>query len=119
MSNLGWYQKITTASKKVGGPLRLLSIVFIGGYIVIRIGEAGVKKCIKLNRKHRQTQASAKTTYVVHTSNASLKELPLNKNDRFHVLAADHDAVLIEKIGDPSNPYYVSAQLLHSISDYA
>lgn len=29
MSNLGWYQWITTASKKFGGPLNLL--VIIGG----------------------------------------------------------------------------------------
>ena len=27
MSNLGWYQWITTASKKVGGPLNLLAII--------------------------------------------------------------------------------------------
>lgn len=27
MSNLGWYQWITTASKKVGGPLNFLAII--------------------------------------------------------------------------------------------
>lgn len=39
MSNLGWYQWITTASKKVGGPLNLLAI--IGGSCLAVGGTVG------------------------------------------------------------------------------
>ena len=38
--------------------------------------------------------------------------------DKFKVLESDGDAVLIEKIGDLTNPYFVSAELLKDISDY-
>ena len=31
MSNLGWYQIMTTLSKRVGGPINLAGIVFGGG----------------------------------------------------------------------------------------
>ena len=31
---------------------------------------------------------------------------------------SDKDAILIEKIGDNNNPYFVSAELLKNISDF-
>lgn len=31
MSNLGWYQVMTTAAKKVGGPPKFVSLNFGGG----------------------------------------------------------------------------------------
>ena len=44
MSNLGWYQKITTAAKRVGGPKNLILLIGVGGYGILRLGEAGTKK---------------------------------------------------------------------------
>lgn len=44
MGNLGWYQLITTWSKKVGGPKNLLLLVAAGGYTIVRSVEAGGKK---------------------------------------------------------------------------
>ena len=38
--------------------------------------------------------------------------------DQFRVLESDKDAILIEKIGDNNNPYFVSAELLKNISDF-
>ena len=34
MSNLGWYQVMTTTAKKVGGPLKLAGLLFIGGAFI-------------------------------------------------------------------------------------
>lgn len=38
--------------------------------------------------------------------------------EQLRVLEIAGDVVLIEKIGDTDNPYFVSADLLRSISDY-
>lgn len=38
--------------------------------------------------------------------------------DQFRVLEIDRDAVLIEKIVDNNNPYFVSEELLTNISNY-
>jgi hypothetical protein len=44
--------------------------------------------------------------------------LVFNEGDKFIVLSQDKDAVLIEKIGDTNNPYFVSLELLLDISDF-
>ena len=49
MSNLGWYQWITTASKKVGGSLNLLAI--IGGSCLAVGGTVGSVILTQLNKK--------------------------------------------------------------------
>lgn len=46
MSNLGWYQVITTWSKKVGGPLNLLGIVAGVGAIGGVAGTKGVEALV-------------------------------------------------------------------------
>ncbi len=38
--------------------------------------------------------------------------------ETFKVLERDGNAVLIEKLGDDNNPYFVAAELLNEISDY-
>ena len=48
MGNLGWYQLITTWSKKVGGPKTLLLLIAAGGYAIVRSVEAGGKKSTDL-----------------------------------------------------------------------
>ena len=49
MSNLGWYQWITTASKKVGGSLNLLAI--IGGSCLAVGGTVGSVILKQLKKK--------------------------------------------------------------------
>lgn len=119
MSNLGMYQSITTWAKKLGGPKQLLITVAIGGYIVIRFGEAGVKKIIKIVESNpvRKVKKQSKI-FEVHTESKSNEGLVFKVGDKINVLEIDKDSVLIEKIGDSNNPYFVSADFLKSISDF-
>lgn len=115
MGNLGAYQWMTTAAKKVGGPIALLTIFAVGGAAVSKIGEFAVKQCIKIHNKKGETK---KTSYIVTTYGESNKGLKFNVGDKYNVLESDGESVLIEKIGDKNNPYFVSAELLRDISDY-
>lgn len=54
----------------------------------------------------------------VHSMGKSSEGLTFNVGDSYQVLERDKDAVLIKKTGDTNNPYFVSAELLHSISDF-
>lgn len=114
MSNLGPYQTMTTWSKKVGGPYNLAAIVAIGGYGLGKLGELGIEELKKLKYKRAKSNA----IYSVISQGISNEGLILNVGDKFRVLESDKGAVLIEKIGDSNNPYFVSAELLRSISDY-
>ena len=44
--------------------------------------------------------------------------LRFSKGDKIRVLENDADSILIEKIGDRSNPYYVSRDFLKCMSDF-
>ena len=48
MSNLGWYQWITTCSKKVGGPKKFVTMIFVFG---AGTGAAFIKGCEFLEKK--------------------------------------------------------------------
>lgn len=114
MSNLGPYQTMTTWSKKVGGPYNLVAIIALGGYGLGKLGELGVKGLKKL----KNNIAESKAIYSINSKGITNEGLLLNVGDKFRVLESDKDAVLIEKIGDRNNPYFVSADLLRSISNY-
>ena len=118
MSNLGLYQTMTTVAKKVGGPKNFLLLVAIGGYGAFRIGEAGIKKFVKAVIQYKNTKKTSSKLYVVHSVGESNEGLRFIAGDTFRVLESDGDAVLIEKIGDDNNPYFVSRELLVTISDY-
>ena len=107
MSNLGWYQWITTASKKVGGPLNLLAII---GGSCLAVGGTDIK-----DKKELKTLG----TYSVK-KDAEIKKikLVLKTGDQIAILAADDDSILIVKNGDKDNPYFVSADFLKGCSDY-
>ena len=121
MGNLGWYQILTTAAKKLGGPKQLIGILVGGGAILgggAVIGGATIKKKVtsKLNKKKQIADAA-----IIHTVKAegeSKEGLHFNAGDKFKVLEADGDAGLIEIVGDDNNPYFVSLNFLSSISDY-
>ena len=61
MGNLGWYQLITTWSKKVGGPKNLLLLVAAGGYTIVRSVEAGGKKVYRLVKDKRKSGTKVKS----------------------------------------------------------
>ncbi len=45
-------------------------------------------------------------------------KLTLHSGDSFRVLECDGDAILIEVIGNPNNPYMVSGQFLATVSAF-
>ena len=118
MGNLGSYQWVTTVSKKVGGPFQLLGIVAIGGYAVFRGMEAGGKYFYKLVKK-KSNGASEKLVnaikFKVKTEGISNEGVHFDKGDEFFVLETDDEAVLIDKIGDPNAPYFISKDFLYQI----
>ena len=122
MGNLGWYQWITTTSKKVGGPLQLLGIVAAGGAIAGSLATKGfdaAKQKITIMKEAKEQAAEASIVYTVTKEGRSNEGLEFNIGDQFRVLERDGDAVLIEKLRDENNPYFVSAKFLSSISDYS
>lgn len=119
MSNLGMYQSITTWAKKLGGPKQFLLVVATGGYVIFRLGEAGVRKAIKIVRNDSTEKVINRASiFVVHTEGKSNQDLVFKVGDKFKVLEIDGDSVLIEKIGDSNNPYFISSNFLKSISDF-
>lgn len=117
MGNLGWYQRITTWSKKVGGPLQLMAVVGASGYAVGKVIEISSKKVIKKVKKHNSTKRIETKIYTVHTSDKSNEGLAFEVGDKYRILEKDGDAVLIEKLNDNNNPYFVSEVFLKSISN--
>ena len=117
MSNLGDYQTLTIAAKKVGGPKKLVALIFgSGGVATLGAVIGGIK--IKNKIETSQNRVAATIVYTVHTEGRSNEGLLFNVGDTFRVLESDGDAGLIEKIGDGNNPYFVSLRFLARISDY-
>jgi len=121
MSNLGFYQKITSISKKVGGPKVLLGITAMAGFIIGRSGEAGIKKIIKgITRNRNSTGVGFNYKDMVFTVTKNRKDssgLIFSIGEQYRILECDGDAYLIEKLGDTNNPYFISIDFLKTISD--
>lgn len=121
MSNLGMYQKIVEISKAVGGPGKLIALIASGG---AALGVAGTKlteAVLKYFRSGKEAKAKERLrqrTYKVAKDGVSNEGLRFREGDEIRVLEVDGDAVLIEKINDSNNPYFVSAGFLGEISDY-
>ena len=112
---------MTVVAKKVGGPVNLLALTAVSGALVYKCGELGVKKAIKVvrvykNEKHADSEKIG--LYDITASGRSNDGVVFSVGDQFRVLESDGEAVLIEKTGDPNNPYFVSANLLRNISTY-
>ena len=120
MSNLGWYQIMTTWSKKVGGPLQLMGLFAGGGFVLgggtVTIGKS-VKKKIGESFEKKRKAAEKAIIHTVHTESRSNEGLLFKEGDTFRILETDGDAALIEIIGNDCNPYFVSLKFLRSISD--
>jgi len=126
VSNLGGYQWMTTVAKKVGGPWKFIGLVMSAGAVVgvasVKGFEFVVNKCIESIKMRRNIETQKKQVdgkiYTIISSGESNEGLKFNIGDQFRVLEVDEDAVLIEKIGDSDNPYFVALDLIQSISDY-
>ena len=125
MSNLGHYQVITTLSKRIGGPYRLLGAVLVTG---VTLGIVGVKAHDRIKKNsanklegHDEKKLPDPTIklYEIHSDGVSNEGLILKKGSKYKVLETDGESILIELIGDENNPYYVSRSLLNQISDFA
>lgn len=121
-SNLGGYQWLTTVANKVGGPKNFVLMIAGAGAVVYKGGEAVVKYTVKVIKKMKNKEQVSETVnakmYTVNADGMSNEELEFKIGDQFRVLKSDKDTILIEKIGDNDNPYFVSAELLKNISDF-
>lgn len=125
MSNLGAYQWLTTTAKKVGGPKNLVMIIAgsgaVSGAVVYKSSEFLIKKVVKEMKKRTDKEKLSEIAdtklYTVTVEDKSNDELVFKIGDEFRILETDKDAVLIEKVGDSNNPYFVSAGLLRNISN--
>lgn len=126
MSNLGLYQWFTSTGKKVGGAGNLIALIAAGGAVVgvtaYKGGEIVVKKIkasIKRNKENKkQPIESRERIYKILMYGESNEGLKFYVGNEFRILETDGNAVLIEKIGDQNNPYFVDKNLLNEISDY-
>lgn len=115
------YQTLTLMAKKVGGPLNLIGIFVVGGAI---LGGGAVAVGVDINKRNsikkdkEQRAERAKVVYTVNNEGRSNEGLLFKAGDTFRVLEFDGDAGMIEIIGNPSNPYFVSLKFLSGISNY-
>lgn len=122
MSNLGWYQTLTTAAKAVGGPKKLVGLVFVGGAAAGIGGIILIQKAVKAikNKINKQNTHYIKNgkIFVVRTEGMDSNGLLYKVGDNYRILNRDADSILIEKFGDDNNPYFVSAEFLKEVSDF-
>lgn len=101
----------------VGGPINLLLLTAAAGAAIYKGSEIAVKQCAKAIKAHNANETAAEDIlYATVIANKSNEGLEFAEGDQFRVLEADGDSVLIEKLGDNNNPYFVSKELLHRIS---
>lgn len=108
MSNLGLYQVMTTVAKKVGGPAILgLGTLAIGAGLGVG-GDEGVRG-LREKRKARISKAILEngTELNITGKYKDKHKLILEPGDTVRVLESDGESILIEKIGDKNNPYFI------------
>lgn len=121
MSNLGDYQKMTIVAKKVGGPKNLAVIIAGAGAVAsVALYKGGeiVKEKVRKKNKEKLKETSDSIVYSITVDGVSDDGLEFKIGDQFRVLETVKNAVLIEKIGDDNNPYFVSVEFLEMISNY-
>lgn len=118
MGNLGDYQWITAASKRVGGPRVLAAAVAIGGYLVLRSTEAVVRKSVR-SISARGTRCAMKgLVFEVLSDGEDPDGLALRTGDEYRVLDCVGDVALIEVLGADDNPHFTTDEFLASVSDF-
>ncbi|MBP3871960.1 MAG: hypothetical protein J6E46_13410 [Faecalicoccus sp.] len=117
MSNLGWYQLMTTWAKKVGGPKQFMAMIFGAGAAAATAVVEGIN-WISRDLSDKEKKRESTIIYTVMKDGISKEGLSFKVGENFRILEYDRDIGLIEKIGDDKNPYVVSLSFLHTISDY-
>jgi hypothetical protein len=117
MGNLGDYQTITKLAKTVGGPRKLAALVALGGYGLVRCGEAATRWAIREVSK-RNAPCATKGRVFRATVDGSERDLRIRAGDTYRVLECDGDAILVELPGDEGSPYFASSRFLRSISNF-
>ena len=84
-----------------------------GGVIGYKLGKATSHQSQK-----RKPDTHISKLFIVTSDGVDEQGLKFCTGEKYRVLESDKDAVLIEKNGDSRNPYFVSAEFLHSISDF-
>lgn len=125
MSNLGFYQDVTTWIKVAGGPGRAKAALLGAGTALFFAGGAGHAGYAKVAprakgwiRRIGQPDVLAGNTYTVHTAAVDDQGLAFSVDDTFAVVERDADAVIIALSSSTDNPWAVSAELLAKISDF-
>lgn len=121
MSNLGWYQIITTAASKVGGVPKLIGIIFGSGIFVGCGATVGICSLVENNKSKRELKKKMKLksiNYSVRTSITNNNGFTINAGDQYKIIEIIGNSALIEIIGKDNNPYFLPQKVLHSISDF-
>lgn len=123
MSNLGSYQKFTTLAKKFGGVEKLIGFIAtgsaaVGATIGITAFVEGSKIVKSIKRKRKISTEKNNAIYKITSPGKSNEGVAFEIGDEFRILGTDGDVILLEKIGDFDNPYYVDAKFLNKISNY-
>lgn len=116
MSNLGWYQIMTTAAKKVGGPKALCGIVAVGGYGLFRALEAGVKAIV--TKKKDSSEDLTSHVYEFTDDVFNPVSISFYKGEKYVILDTVDDGFLISLTNGRCNPYVVSKETLVKHSTY-
>ena len=120
MSNLGPYLVMTKLAKKVGGPINLAMLTAASGAALYKCGEVVCKRAIKAVNRSKKEKNAERITEDIYMVDSPVKfegGLEFDSKDKFRVLASDGDSVMVEKLGDNNNPYFVSGEQLKKISD--
>jgi len=117
VSNLGSYQTMTQLAKAAGGPEKLAIATAVGGYITFRIvEETGCFAYKKIKGVLAQGKNGERSNvYEVKHSCQDESGLCFNVGDKYRILTTIEEGVLIEKIGDKQNPYFVSKAFAESL----
>lgn len=116
MGNLGMYQMITTAAKKVGGPRNLILLTLATGYAGGKGLETICKKTFKIISKSKGRNRLENKIYMIQKESVSNEGVRFNIGDQIRVCNIVQDVALIEKNGDKNNPYYIDIDLLYSMT---
>jgi hypothetical protein len=122
MGNLGGYQAVTTIIKSLGGPTKAAVLVLGGTFLAGGAAYAGGQKLVTavnsaINKRSVPCATKGRLFEVVCDGEDG-NGLRLRAGDEYRVLECDADAILIEVLGDPDSPYFVSSGFLRTISDF-
>lgn len=118
MSNLGGYQLMTTLAKRMGGPGYFAIGIAVAGYVGGKAVEWVAKKgysLFKEGREEHDRTVEREEEYTVMEDGVDNQGLKFSRGECIRILEKDEDAVLIEKVGDEKNPYFVSRIFLERI----